>query len=173
MSTINATSMMSSRLSSRKAFSGNTLPCSSRVVPSRRQAAAVAPQALFTKNKQKNPVSRDSMSKWFCRNIVLPSFRLVGVTFADCWQSIHTSASLACCCLAQRQRSDRSAFALQKKTRTDTSAKEVDPSTPAFTRRREVFAGRLAMFGFAASLIGEVNHHNASPCWNDLHMLQC
>ena len=39
---------------------------------------------------------------------------------------------------------------------TDKGAKEVDPLQPAFTRRREVFAGRLAMFGFAASLIGEV-----------------
>lgn len=39
---------------------------------------------------------------------------------------------------------------------TDRSAKEVDPLQPAFTRRREAFAGRLAMFGFAASLIGEV-----------------
>lgn len=45
---------------------------------------------------------------------------------------------------------------MQKKSRTDKSAKEVDPLVPAFTRRREVFAGRLAMFGFAASLIGEV-----------------
>lgn len=39
---------------------------------------------------------------------------------------------------------------------TDRSAKEVDPLQPAFTRRREAFAGRLAMFGFAASLIGEI-----------------
>ena len=46
---------------------------------------------------------------------------------------------------------------LQTKSRTDKSAKEVDPIQPAFTRRREVFAGRLAMFGFAASLIGEVH----------------
>ena len=49
-------------------------------------------------------------------------------------------------------------LALQKKSRTDKNAKEVDPLVPAFTRRREVFAGRLAMFGFAASLIGEVNN---------------
>ena len=51
--------------------------------------------------------------------------------------------TLACC-------------SMQKKSRTDKNAKEVDPTTPAFTRRREVFAGRLAMAGFAASLIGEV-----------------
>lgn len=98
MSLINAPTVMSSRLSSRKAFSGTAVSCSGRYVAPRRQTPAVVPQALFTKNKQKNP----------------------------------------------------------KKTRTDTSAKEVDPSVPAFTRRREVFAGRLAMFGFAASLIGEV-----------------
>lgn len=41
-------------------------------------------------------------------------------------------------------------------TKYDQSAVEVDPAQPAFTRRREVFAGRLAMFGFAASLIGEL-----------------
>ena len=46
---------------------------------------------------------------------------------------------------------------LQKKSKIDKNAKEVDPLVPAFTRRREVFAGRLAMFGFAASLIGEVS----------------
>lgn len=45
---------------------------------------------------------------------------------------------------------------MQTKPPTDKSAKEVDPLQPAFTRRREAFAGRLAMFGFAASLIGEV-----------------
>jgi hypothetical protein len=43
-----------------------------------------------------------------------------------------------------------------RKTGYDKSAVEVDPSQPAFTRRREVFAGRLAMLGFASALIGEV-----------------
>jgi photosystem II protein len=38
----------------------------------------------------------------------------------------------------------------------DESAKEVSPLTPAFTRRREVFVGRLAMLGFAASVLGEL-----------------
>lgn len=56
----------------------------------------------------------------------------------------------------------------QKKSRTDKNAKEVDPTTPAFTRRREVFAGRLAMAGFAASLIGEVGAVN--PCaWSSVY----
>ncbi len=57
---------------------------------------------------------------------------------------------------------------LQKKSRTDKSAKEVDPSQPAFTRRREVFAGRLAMFGFAASLIGEVSQSSLACFWNEV-----
>lgn len=42
------------------------------------------------------------------------------------------------------------------KSRNDKSAKEVEPTAPAFTRRREAQVGRLAMFGFAASLIGEI-----------------
>ena len=61
-------------------------------------------------------------------------------------------------------------FALQQKSRTDKNAKEVDPLVPAFTRRREVFAGRLAMFGFAASLIGEVINFITS--WS-LHLYLC
>lgn len=38
----------------------------------------------------------------------------------------------------------------------DKNAVEVDPLQPAFTRRRELFAGRLAMFGFSASIVGEI-----------------
>lgn len=38
----------------------------------------------------------------------------------------------------------------------DSNALEVDPLQPAFTRRRELFAGRLAMFGFSASIVGEI-----------------
>lgn len=43
-----------------------------------------------------------------------------------------------------------------RKTGYDKNAVEVDPAQPAFTRRREVFVGRLAMFGFASALIGEI-----------------
>ena len=43
-----------------------------------------------------------------------------------------------------------------RKTGYDKKALEIDPAQPAFTRRREVFAGRLAMLGFASALIGEV-----------------
>eukprot|EP00891_Asterochloris_glomerata_P009902 jgi/Astpho2/9902/Aster-06614 len=45
---------------------------------------------------------------------------------------------------------------LQQQKGYDKTAKEVDPAIPAFTRRREVFAGRLAMFGFSSALIGEI-----------------
>ena len=45
---------------------------------------------------------------------------------------------------------------LQGKTGYDKTAKEVDPAQPAFTRRRELFVGRLAMVGFASALFGEV-----------------
>eukprot|EP00884_Botryococcus_braunii_P016384 jgi/Botrbrau1/3429/Bobra.139_1s0009.1 len=38
-----------------------------------------------------------------------------------------------------------------------TGAFEENPAQPVFSRRREVFAGRLAMFGWAASLIGEIS----------------
>ncbi|KAL6755682.1 hypothetical protein V8C86DRAFT_3137486 [Haematococcus lacustris] len=38
----------------------------------------------------------------------------------------------------------------------DETAKQVNPVIPAFTRRREVFAGRLAMFGWLAETIGEI-----------------
>ncbi|KAK9838122.1 hypothetical protein WJX81_002596 [Elliptochloris bilobata] len=44
----------------------------------------------------------------------------------------------------------------KRNTGYDKSAVEVDPAQPAFTRRREVFVGRLAMFGFASALIGEI-----------------
>jgi len=44
----------------------------------------------------------------------------------------------------------------KKQSYHDESAKEVDPLQPAFTRRREVFVGRLAMVGFASALIGEL-----------------
>lgn len=98
INTINMQSMLSSKVSGRKAFNGTSVPSIGRCLPARHQARRVSPQALFTKNKTKN----------------------------------------------------------EKKSRTDKSAKEVDPLVPAFTRRREVFAGRLAMFGFAASLIGEI-----------------
>lgn len=43
-----------------------------------------------------------------------------------------------------------------RKTGYDKNALEIDPAQPAFTRRREVFAGRLAMIGFASALIGEI-----------------
>lgn len=36
------------------------------------------------------------------------------------------------------------------------NAVEVNPLVPAFTRRREIFAGRLAMLGFLSACIGEV-----------------
>lgn len=36
------------------------------------------------------------------------------------------------------------------------NAMEVNPLVPSFTRRREVFAGRLAMLGFLSACIGEV-----------------
>jgi photosystem II protein len=38
----------------------------------------------------------------------------------------------------------------------DKSAVKVNPASAAFTRRREVFTGRIAMSGFLAGLIGEV-----------------
>ncbi|KAJ9529172.1 hypothetical protein QJQ45_007848 [Haematococcus lacustris] len=38
----------------------------------------------------------------------------------------------------------------------DETAKQVNPVIPAFTRRREVFAGRLAMCGWLAETIGEI-----------------
>ena len=38
----------------------------------------------------------------------------------------------------------------------DKSATEVDLLQPAFTRRREVFVGRLAMVGFVSAVLGEV-----------------
>lgn len=38
----------------------------------------------------------------------------------------------------------------------DKNAFEVNPATPAFTRRREVFVGRLAMSGFLAAVVGEI-----------------
>lgn len=44
----------------------------------------------------------------------------------------------------------------KKKENYDPSAKEVDPTQPAFTRRREAFVGRLAMVGFASALLGEL-----------------
>ena len=54
--------------------------------------------------------------------------------------------------------------------RTDPNATEVDLLQPAFTRRREVFVGRLAMVGFVSAVFGEVikqlscmflHHHHA------------
>lgn len=39
----------------------------------------------------------------------------------------------------------------------DKSATEVDLLQPAFTRRREVFVGRLAMVGFVSAVLGEVS----------------
>jgi len=38
----------------------------------------------------------------------------------------------------------------------DKNAKEVNIATPAFTRRREIFAGRLAMVGFGSATIAEL-----------------
>ena len=38
----------------------------------------------------------------------------------------------------------------------DKDAVEVDLLQPAFTRRREVFIGRLAMVGFVSAVLGEV-----------------
>ncbi len=38
----------------------------------------------------------------------------------------------------------------------DSKATEVDLLQPAFTRRREVFVGRLAMVGFVSAVFGEV-----------------
>ena len=55
---------------------------------------------------------------------------------------------------------------LQAKSRNDKSAKEVEPTAPAFTRRREAQVGRLAMFGFAASLIGEVSPSGCCTDWD-------
>ena len=43
--------------------------------------------------------------------------------------------------------------------RTDPNATEVDLLQPAFTRRREVFVGRLAMVGFVSAVFGEVIRH--------------
>lgn len=43
-----------------------------------------------------------------------------------------------------------------RQTGYDKQAFETDPALPAFTRRREVFAGRMAMLGFASALIGEI-----------------
>ena len=120
-----------SKVTSRKAFSGALVPSTSRAMPVRHQRRTVIPQALFTKNKTKNEV---------CMRCMIAE--------------LHRSDR---CRLAASQLVITHAyFLLQKKSRTDKSAKEVDPTVPAFTRRREVFAGRLAMFGFAASLIGEV-----------------
>ena len=39
----------------------------------------------------------------------------------------------------------------------DKDAVEVDLLQPAFTRRREVFIGRLAMVGFVSAVLGEVS----------------
>ena len=39
----------------------------------------------------------------------------------------------------------------------DKDAVQVDPLQPAFTRRREVFIGRLAMVGFVSAILGEVS----------------
>jgi photosystem II protein len=44
----------------------------------------------------------------------------------------------------------------QSKADYDQSAKKVNPAISAFTRRREVFAGRLAMTGFFSAVIGEL-----------------
>lgn len=44
----------------------------------------------------------------------------------------------------------------------DKDAVEVDPLQPAFTRRREVFIGRLAMVGFVSAVLGEVNPSTGS-----------
>ncbi len=38
----------------------------------------------------------------------------------------------------------------------DSKATEVNLLQPAFTRRREVFVGRLAMVGFVSAVFGEV-----------------
>lgn len=42
------------------------------------------------------------------------------------------------------------------KVKTDPNATEVDLLQPAFTRRREVFVGRLAMVGFVSAVFGEL-----------------
>jgi photosystem II protein len=64
---------------------------------------------------------------------------------------------------ASKKTSQRSGFRVnalfsgkKKKSYYDESAKKVDPLQPAFTRRREVLVGRLAMVGFASALIGEL-----------------
>lgn len=52
---------------------------------------------------------------------------------------------------------------LQSAPQTDPTAVEVNPAIPAFTRRREVWAGRLAMVGFVAACYWEyyfANHPN-------------
>ncbi len=49
----------------------------------------------------------------------------------------------------------------------DSKATEVDLLQPAFTRRREVFVGRLAMVGFVSAVFGEVgllSPYDLFPC---------
>lgn len=51
---------------------------------------------------------------------------------------------------------DRFSSQLKKKADYDPKAKQVDTPTSAFTRRREIITGRLAMTGFFAEVIGEL-----------------
>jgi len=60
------------------------------------------------------------------------------------------------CSVAVKALFTRNKTDANRKTGYDKDAVEVDPAQPAFTRRREVFVGRLAMFGFASALIGEI-----------------
>ena len=67
----------------------------------------------------------------------------IGEANGDPYHGSSTSGGALCSCASAQ-------------VKYDSKATEVDLLQPAFTRRREVFVGRLAMVGFVSAVFGEV-----------------
>ncbi len=71
------------------------------------------------------------------------AFGVIDVANGDPYHGSSTSGGDSCSCASVQ-------------VKYDSKATEVDLLQPAFTRRREVFVGRLAMVGFVSAVFGEV-----------------
>ena len=71
------------------------------------------------------------------------AFDVIDVANGDPYHGSSTSGGNSCVCASVQ-------------VKYDSKATEVDLLQPAFTRRREVFVGRLAMVGFVSAVFGEV-----------------
>ncbi|KAA6421056.1 MAG: hypothetical protein FRX49_08967, partial [Trebouxia sp. A1-2] len=71
------------------------------------------------------------------------AFDVIDVANGDPYHGSSTSGGNSCVCASVQ-------------VKYDSKATEVDLLQPAFTRRREVFVGRLAMVGFVSAVFGEL-----------------